>query len=109
MVAPLKSAFLIKSLDRLQDAGEISARRSEVADIYPSCLIGSRALVGIRTRHGIVTLSLIDWNFPTAADFNWRDFKDLSCRSIGHIGPISLNVTMPFHRLNQPAEISHHQ
>ena len=48
---------------------------------------------------GVVTLSLFDWNLPTAANFNGWDFKDLSCRSIVHIGPISLNVTMPSHDL----------
>ncbi len=47
------------------------------------------------TIKGVVTLSLFDWNLPTAADFIWWDFRDLSCRSIVHIGPISLNVTMP--------------
>jgi len=45
---------------------------------------------------GVVTLSLFDWNLPTEDDFNAFNFKDLSCRSVVHIGPISLNVTMPF-------------
>ena len=48
-----------------------------------------------RCPEGVVTLSLIDWNLPTAADFDAWDFKGLACRSIVHIGPISLNVTMP--------------
>ncbi len=44
---------------------------------------------------GVVTLSLFDWKLPTAADLNGWDFRDLSCRSIVYIVPISLNVTMP--------------
>ena len=48
------------------------------------------------SHEGVVTLSLIDWNLPTATDFDAWDFKGLACRSIVHIGPISLNVTMPF-------------
>ncbi len=44
---------------------------------------------------GVVTLSLIDWNLPTTADFDAWDFRGLACRSIVHIGRISLNVTMP--------------
>ena len=48
-----------------------------------------------RSSSGVVTLSLIDWNLPTAADFDVWHFKGLACRSIVHIGPISLNVTMP--------------
>ena len=38
-------------MDRLRDASEFRAWRSEVADLYPACLIGSRAvaLMGIRT------------------------------------------------------------
>ena len=44
---------------------------------------------------GVVTLSLINWNLPTVADFDAWYFKGLACRSIVHIGPISLNVTMP--------------
>ncbi len=50
---------------------------------------------GAKPGEGVVTLSLIDWNLPIAADFDAWDFKDLSCRSIVHIRPISLNVTMP--------------
>jgi hypothetical protein len=46
-------------------------------------------------RDGVVTLSLIDWNLTTVADFDAWYFKGLACRSIVHIGPISLNVTMP--------------
>jgi hypothetical protein len=44
---------LIKSMDRLRDASEFRAGRSEVANIYPAFWIGSRAvaLMGIRTRH----------------------------------------------------------
>jgi hypothetical protein len=45
-------------------------------------------------RQGVVKLSLIDWNLPTAADFDGWDFKGLACRSIVHIGPISLDVTI---------------
>jgi len=44
---------------------------------------------------GVVTLSLIDWNLPTAADFNAWYCIGLVCRSIVHIERISLNVTMP--------------
>jgi len=50
---------------------------------------------------GVVTLSLIDWNLPTTADFDAWDFKGLACRSIVHIGPISLNVTMPTASIEQ--------
>jgi len=32
---------------------------------------------------------------PTTADFDAWDFRDLACRSIVHIGPISLKVTTP--------------
>ena len=44
--------LLIKSMNRLRDASEFRAGRSEVADIYPAFWIGSRAvaLMGIRTR-----------------------------------------------------------
>ena len=43
---------LARSMDRLRDASEFCVWRSEVADTYPACLIGSRAvaLMGIRTR-----------------------------------------------------------
>ena len=44
---------------------------------------------------GVVKLSLIDWNLPTAADFYAWYCIGLVCRSIVHIGRISLNVTMP--------------
>jgi len=49
-----------------------------------------------QARDGVVTLSLIYWNLPTTADFDAWDFSDLACRSVVHIGPISLNVTMPW-------------
>jgi membrane associated rhomboid family serine protease len=52
---------------------------------------------------GVVTLSLFDWNLPTEDDFNAFNFKDLSCRSVVHIGPISLNVTMPATQFLQAA------
>jgi len=44
---------------------------------------------------GVVTLSLIDFNLPTTADFGTRGFADLACRSIVHLGRISLYVTTP--------------
>jgi hypothetical protein len=55
----------------------------------------SEAIAQKGLRDGVVTLSLIDWNLPTAADFDAWYFKGLACRSIVHIGPISLNMTMP--------------
>ena len=36
---------MIKSVDLLRDASEYRAGRSEVANIYPAFLIGSRAVV----------------------------------------------------------------
>ena len=56
---------------------------------------GSCCWLQQRYLRGVVTLSLIDWNLPTAADFDAWYFKGLACRSVVHIGPISLNVTMP--------------
>jgi len=40
MRSRLDVRLLIKSMDRLRDASEFRAGRSEVADIYPACLIG---------------------------------------------------------------------
>jgi hypothetical protein len=42
---------LTQCMDRLRFAREIVRRKLEVADMYPACLIGSRAvaLMGIRT------------------------------------------------------------
>ena len=53
-----------------------------------------RSLVGV-SAEGVITLSLIDRNLPSAADFDAWDFSGLACRSVVHIGPISLNVTTP--------------
>ena len=59
-------------------------------------MTAARISIRLKMSHeGVVTLSLIDWNLPTATDFDAWDFKGLACRSIVHIGPISLNVTMP--------------
>ncbi len=97
MVASLRSASLIKSMDRLQDASEISARRSEVADIYPACMIGSRALalVGIRTRHGIVTLSEIGPIWTIDRQHKSLTSHPLKSAVVGKFQSIRLNVTMP--------------
>ena len=59
-------------------------------------------------RRGVVTLSLIDWNLPTTADFDAWDFSGLACRSVVHIGPNSLNVTMP-RRQRRAALVDLHQ
>jgi hypothetical protein len=50
---------------------------------------------GDNCSEGVVTLSLIYWNLPTTADFDAWDFSGLACRSVVHIGPISINVTTP--------------
>jgi hypothetical protein len=45
---------------------------------------------------GVVTLSQTERNLPTTANVAARDFKHLAGWSFVQIGPIPLNVTMPF-------------
>ena len=51
-----------------------------------------------RPRSGVVTLSQAERNFPTTANVDAMDFRDLAYWLIVRIGPISLNVTTPHRR-----------
>jgi hypothetical protein len=53
--------------------------------------------------NGVVTLSQTERNFPTSANVDAMDFRDLACWLIVQIGPISLNVTMPRYRMKPVA------
>jgi len=80
-------------------------RGVEIPKVQGSWALGSIAdqKLWMDTADGVVTLSLINWNLPAAADFDAWDFRGLACRLIVHIGPILLNVTTPAAPLNNAA------
>jgi len=49
----------------------------------------------LKLQQGVVTLSQIERNWPTAANAETWDFNDLTCSSIAEIRLVSLNVTTP--------------